>query len=124
MNQVNCRKSAFKYQKDSLVELNFVNTKNYRDDNILVPLSWMYKYKYLRRCTICKFYYAYGLYEDTPICRLSRKYGKPKYHKMIDVERCRSYHPKDDNFFGNILTDYYVEEVTDFPVEQKMNTVL
>lgn len=116
--KINCRKSAFKYQKDSLVELNFVNIKNYSDDNILVPLLWMYKYKYLRRCTICKFYYAYGS-EDTPICRLSRKYGKPKYPKMIDAERYRSYHPKDDIFFRSILTDYYVEEITAFPVEQK-----
>lgn len=115
--KISCKKAALKLKKDSLVELNFVNITSYWDDGIWVPLFWMNKYKYLRRCTICKFYYC-SMYEDTPICRLSKKYGKPKYPEMVYAEHCESFHSTDVRG-GDILTQYYVEEVTAGPDDQR-----
>lgn len=115
VTKVKCKNAAYKLLQDSVVELNFAYDG---DSGIFIPLLWMTKHKSLRRCTICKFYYALGGYEDIPICRLSKKYGKPKYPKMIDAEKCKSFYPKDDPYF-KILSNYYVEEVTNLPLEIK-----
>ncbi len=116
ITQISCKNAAYKLLKNSVVELNFVSDG---DDAIFIPLVWMYKYKFLRRCSICKFYYAMGGYEDTSICRLSRKYGKPRYPKMTDAEQCRSFSFKDDHFFRSYTSNRYVEEVVNLPKELK-----
>lgn len=62
---------------------------------------WLGKYKRLRICRICKFYFATE-YENSPICRLSKKYNTPTYPEMRYAERCRSFHQKDDQFFWEL----------------------
>lgn len=54
-----------------------------------------HQYIYVRRCLICKFYYA-TMYEEHPICRLSKKYGKPKFPQMAEAEKCSSFHINDN----------------------------
>ena len=111
VTKIKCKDAAYKLLQGSVAELNFVNDG---DSGILIPLLWMTRHKSLRRCTVCKFYYALGGYEDFPICRLSEKYGTPKCPKMVDAEKCKSFHPKDDSYC-RILSNYYVEEVTNPP---------
>lgn len=67
---INCNKAHCKLRKDSMIELNVVNVNDYKDCDIWEVLLWLSKQKGLRRCNICKFYYA-TLYEEYPICRLS-----------------------------------------------------
>lgn len=112
ITQINCRQADYKLLNDSICELNMVKKNPTMDIGILLPLNWMSKNKNLRRCNLCKFYYA-TMYEDSPICRLSRKYGKPMFPKMKDAEACRSYHTEDRGFvFGSNLDRILIEEIT------------
>lgn len=36
------------------------------------------------------------MYEEHPICRLSKKYGKPKFPQMAEAEKCSSFHINDN----------------------------
>lgn len=89
---VNCRIAHNKVRKDSLCELNLSGDYQFQNDYQFL-LIWMYKHYNVRRCLICKYYYA--TYEEHPICRLSKKYGKPKFPEMAEAERCRSFHIRD-----------------------------
>lgn len=117
VTSVKCKDALYKSLKDSIVELNIVGDLYSDKVGIDVPLSWMSKNKNLRRCLICKFYYA-TIYENAPICRLSRKYGKPKYPEMIEAEQCRYFKINKDLFDYN-LRNYNIEEVTNLPLELK-----
>lgn len=109
---INCHEADYKLLNDSICELNMVKTKPTIDFGIWLPLTWMSKNKNLKRCILCKFYYA-TMYEETPICRLSRKYGKPMYPKMVDAETCRSYHTEDKGYaFVSDLDRIFIEEIT------------
>lgn len=112
---INCKDAIYKLFTDSFVELNIVNTMNNVD--ILIPLLWMSKNKHLRRCLICKFYYA-TMYEDTPICRLSKKYGKPKFPAMTDAELCKYFEAK-GTFLNVHFENCTFDEVTKLPLEIK-----
>ena len=95
---VNCRIAHNKVRKDSLCELNLLGNYQFQIDYHSLfhsLLIWMYKYYNIRRCLICKFYYA-TMYEEHPICRLSKKYGKPKFPKMTEAEKCSSFHINDN----------------------------
>ena len=119
ITSINCHQADYKLLNESVCELNMVKTKPTMDLGIWLPLTWMSKNKNLRRCNLCKFYYA-TIYEETAICRLSRKYGKPMYPKMIDAETCRSYHPEDRRFaFGSDLDRVFIEEVISLPPQSK-----
>lgn len=119
ITSINCHQAEYKLLNDSVCELNMVTTKPTMDLGIWLPLTWMSKNKNLRRCNLCKFYYA-TMYEATPICRLSRKYGKPMYPKMIDAETCRSYHTEDRGFaFGSDIDRVFIEEVTSISPQHK-----
>lgn len=119
VTKIDCRKADFKMLTDSVCELNLVNTKNYMEPDLWHALEWMSKNKNLRRCNLCKFYYA-TMYEDSAICRLSKKYGKPMYPKMTDAETCRSYYHRDGISMMEMgKRDFHVEEVTRLPVSDK-----
>lgn len=116
---INCHQADYKLLNDSVCELNIVKTKPTIDFGILLPLIWMSKNKNLRRCILCKFYYA-TMYEETPICRLSRKYGKPMYPKMSDAETCKSYHTEERGYaIGSDMERVFIEEVTSVPHQNK-----
>lgn len=87
---VNCEIASNKIRKDSLCELNILENHQFQNDYLFL-LSWMHKHYNVRRCLLCKFYYA-TMYEEHPICRLSKKYGKPKFPQMIEAEKCSSFH--------------------------------
>ena len=50
------------------------------------------------------------MYEHNAYCRLSKKYGTPKYPDMNYAKTCRSYHLEPDSIMVND-SDVYVEEV-------------
>jgi len=117
VTEVDCSQAQYKLRADSQTELNMVNLRSYGVDDIWVPLLWMAKHKGLRRCIMCKFYYA-TQYENSAKCRLS-KYGKPEHPSMDEAERCQSYS------LGSAVFDFYnqedlnVEEVTMLPSSMK-----
>lgn len=111
LTEVDCTGAKYKLRKDSLLELNVFYTNDYKKCEIWDVLQWLSKHKGLRRCNLCKFYYA-TLYEKHAICRLSKKYGKPAHPSMDEAERCNSYSPHStENTISN-LKDVVVEEVT------------
>lgn len=118
ITKIDCSLLHYRLRKDSLLELNVVNTKYFRNCDIIDILLWMSKHKGLRRCNLCKFYYAMP-YEDYPICRLSKKYGKPSHPKMDEAERCSSYRIIDGCLFFSNPDDFFIEEVTSFPTQMK-----
>ena len=118
ITEIDCQTADYKTLKDSEVELNIVRVQPCRDYRIWLPLQWMSKYKHLRRCNLCKFYFA-TQYENTAICRLSRKYGKPAYPKMDDAVNCRSYNTREETFFMNELDRYHIEEIIAIPYNVK-----
>ncbi len=88
--KVPCRKAHYKIRNDSKCELDIIGIREDVYDCELIALRWMYLYHRIRRCLVCKFYYA-TMYEEYPICRLSKKYGKPEFPQMKDAEMCRSF---------------------------------
>ncbi len=86
---VNCQKAHYKIRKDSICELNLIGAREPIIGGELA-LRWIYQHHNIRRCVVCKFYYA-TMYEELPICRLSKKYGKPQLPQMKDAENCRSF---------------------------------
>lgn len=113
VTEVDCSQAQYKLRIDSQTELNMVYVRNYGVDDIWVPLLWMAKHKGLRRCNMCKFYYA-TQYEDYAKCRLS-KYGKPEHPSMDEAERCQSYSLQSAIFNFYNQEDLHVEEVTLLP---------
>lgn len=89
---INCQKAQYKIRKDSKWELNIIS--RFSDEREFVALYWMYKHYNVRRCSVCEYYYP-TMYETYPICRLSKKYGKPKFPQMKEAEKCRSFRLRD-----------------------------
>lgn len=88
--QTDCSDANYRIRKNSILELNVVDDNPYYNHETISALLWLYRNKGIRRCNICKFYYA-TMYEEYPICRLSKKYGKPKYPKANYAEQCSSF---------------------------------
>lgn len=121
LTKVDCCKAQYKLRTDSHVELNVINLKGYGvyDQEIIwIIWLWMAKHKGLRRCNMCKFYYA-TQYEDYPKCRLYKKYGKPEYPSMDEAEKCRSFCLRDIVPFFYNLEELFIEEVTLPPLLMK-----
>lgn len=106
LTEIDCKKANIKLRTDSLFEYN-VYSNNYSKCELNDCLYWMVKNKGLRRCIMCKFHYA-TTYEDYPMCRLSKKYGKPKYPSMDEAERCNSY--SFDKGLGSFFNDLFTFE--------------
>lgn len=116
---IKCQQADYKLLNDSVCELNIVQIKQTMDWVDWIALTWMSRNKNIRRCNLCKFYYA-TMYEKNPICRLSKKYGKPMHPNMIDAETCTSYHTKDRSFtFEPDMDSFFVEEVTSILPQDK-----
>lgn len=109
LTKIKCSDSDHKILKDSQIELNLVNLSNFGEISQSYALYWMVRNKFLKRCDLCKFYYA-AKHEHNACCRLSKKYGTPKFPKMNYAEICRNYHLKPDSIMVN-GSDVYVEEV-------------
>ena len=118
LTTIDCDKTDTKLRTDSEVELNVVNVNDYRDCELWAVLFWMAEFKGLRICHNCKFYYA-TIYEEYPICRLSKKYGKPARPRMDEAVKCRSYYLQEEakGFFPQ--KDLIIEEVTSSSLPMK-----
>lgn len=118
LTTIKCIDSDHKILKDSQIELNIVNLSNNREISKFDALYWMARNKFLKRCDLCKFYYA-TMYEHNAYCRLSKKYGTPKFPEMNYAETCRSYHLKERYSLMVNDRDVYVEEV--FSINKSKN---
>lgn len=90
-NNIQCSLANGKIFKESIVELNVVNNK---EDDYFIVYNWLANRIKLKRCNMCKFYYA-TMYDEYAFCRLSTKYGKPKFPEMEYAEKCNSYRKSD-----------------------------
>lgn len=93
-NNIQCSIANSKIFKESIVELNVVNNKHYLEDDYFIVYNWLANRIKLKRCNMCKFYYA-TMYDEYAFCRLSTKYGKPKFPEMEYAEKCNSYRKSD-----------------------------
>lgn len=93
-NHIQCSIANSKIFKESIVELNVVNNKHYLEDDYFIVYNWLANRIKLKRCNMCKFYYA-TMYDEYAFCRLSTRYGKPKFPEMEYAEKCNSYRKTD-----------------------------
>ena len=93
-NNIQCSIANSKIFKESIVELNVINNKHYLEDDYFIVYNWLANRIKLKRCNMCKFYYA-TMYDEYAFCRLSTKYGKPKFPEMEYAEKCNSYRKSD-----------------------------
>lgn len=107
MTQISCIQANYKLSKESMVEVNIISP--YNRIHHIIPLQWLAVNYNVRRCNLCKFYYA-TYYESSPKCRLS-KHGKPAHPAKGEAERCRSYYAN-IAFFKGALTEYTFHIVT------------
>ena len=97
ITQVDCSQALHRIRKNSIVELNIL--ENWDSDRYFC-LKWLYKNKNIRRCDICKYYYATQI-EPKAICRLSKKYTEFKPNpRMDDAERCRAFRLRENDFLS------------------------
>ena len=118
LTEIDCTKANERLRTNSLLELNVIDTMPYKQCKMREILQWMSAHKGLRRCNLCKFYYATE-YEDYPICRLSKKYGKPAYPNMDEAERCNSYRQQEVGMDYYNPNDYIIEEVASQSIPMK-----
>ena len=96
ITQVDCRQASHRIRKNSIVELNILEDWDW---NRYHCLKWLYKNKNIRRCDICKCYYA-TQFESKAICRLSNKNTDFKPNpRMDDAERCRAFRLRENDFW-------------------------
>lgn len=110
-NNIQCSIANRKIFKESIVELNVINNKHYLEDDYFIVYNWLANRIKLKRCNMCKFYYA-TMYDEYAFCRLSTKYGKPKFPEMEYAEKCNSYRKSDYLLSYSENSDYRILEVT------------
>lgn len=93
-NNIQCSIANSKIFKESTIELNIVSNKYSLGEDYDIVYNWLANRIKLKRCNMCKFYYA-TMYDDYAFCRLSTKYGKPKFPEMEYAEKCNSYRKSD-----------------------------
>ena len=90
-NNIKCDIANNRIFKTSVVELNVVCTKHcFQEHHYSIAYDWLVKHYRIKRCNRCKFYYA-TMYDEYAFCRLSTKYGKPKFPEMDYAEKCNSF---------------------------------
>lgn len=87
MTHISCIQANYKLSKESMVEVNIISP--YNRIHHIIPLQWLAVNYNVRRCNLCKFYYA-TYYESSPKCRLS-KHGKPAHPAKDEAEKCCLY---------------------------------
>ena len=90
-NNIKCDIANNRIFKSSVVELNVVCTKHcFQEDHYSIAYDWLVKHYRIKRCNRCKFYYSKD-FDEPAFCRLSKKYGKPKFPEMDYAEKCNSF---------------------------------
>ena len=91
-NNIKCDIADTKFFKgESIIELNIVFQKYiFPTNEYHIVCNWLANRIKLKRCYMCKFYYA-TMYDEYAFCRLSTKYDKPKSPEMDYAENCNSY---------------------------------
>ena len=117
-NNIQCSIANSKIFKESIVELNVVNKKHYLEDDYVIVYDWLANRIKLKRCNMCKFYYA-TMYDKYVFCRLSTKYGKPKFPKMEYAEKCNSYIKSDYLLSYSENGDYKISNLTNVQTNAK-----
>ncbi len=116
---VNCQKANYKIRKDSVCELNLIGIHEHVIGGELIALRWLCQHYNIRRCLVCKFYYK-TMYEEFPICRLSKKYGKPEFPQMKDAENCSSFRLGNSNTAGELSPNHVTTtEIKDLSPENR-----
>jgi len=116
LTEVDCQNADYKLRTDSFVELNVVNKRGIRRCEIGDMLLWMSKYNGLKRCNLCKFYYAM-YYEQSAICRLSNKNMRPAHPSMDEAERCKYYQERVGGLWNS--NDFSIETAIRQPLSNK-----
>ena len=117
-NNIQCSIANSKIFKESIVELNVVNNKHYLKDDYFIVYNWLDNRIKLKRCNMCKFYYA-TMYDEYAFCRLSTKYGKPKFPEMEYAEKCNSYRKSDNLLSYSENGDYKISNLTNVQTNTK-----
>jgi len=124
LTEVTCKTRNYKLFEDSLTELNFAHVHGWGDKNIFTPLIWMAFNKQLRRCNLCKFYYA-TQYENNASCKLYRKYGTPQFPRYDYANACKYYLLRDYEACKREIDGYHFEEVVSVnPIAKKEYRVI
>ena len=110
-NNIKCNIANSKIFKESIVELNIVSNKYILDEDYFIIYNWLAKNIKLKRCNMCKFYYA-ATYDEYAFCRLSTKYGKPKFPEMEYAEKCNSYRKSEYLLSYSENSDYKISNMT------------
>ena len=116
---LDCARAQYKICKEAKWELNIIDASMMPVTHM--ALRWLYINHYVRRCMVCKFYYA-TMYEENAICRLSKKYGTPKFPQMKAAETCRSFRIQEQNYWDSHTTIMEVKEMP--PVYQEAFKVI
>ncbi len=118
-NDIKCNIANSKIFKESIVELNIVNKKHcLLNDDYFIVYNWLANRIKLKRCNMCKFYYA-TMYDEYAFCRLSTKYGKPKFPEMEYAEKCNSYRKSDYLPSYSENGDYKISNLTNVQTNAK-----
>ena len=113
ISYIDCTKTAYKSRLNSTLELNLHNTKSIEEGDIFLVQCWMNKYKGIRRCNLCKFYYD-------SICRLNRKRGGQVCPSTDEAEKCKSFWLRLPlQTIDQYLQDYFIEEISELPPQIK-----
>lgn len=112
-NEIQCDIANSKIFKESIVELNIVSNKHiFQEYDYLIAYNWLANRIKLKRCNMCKFYYATE-FDEYAFCRLSTKYGKPKFPEMDNAENCNSYRSNTDYLSSySENSDYKISNIT------------
>lgn len=123
-NNIKCDIANSKIFKDSTIELNVVCTKrSFHEYHYYIAYDWLTKYLKLKRCDQCKFHYSTGVNEPA-FCRLSKKYDKPQFPKMIFAENCNSYHRQENIFLDSEKDNYKIFEIRNEQTNKKNYNVI
>ena len=110
-NKIKCNIANIKIFKESIIELNIVSSKDELKEDYSIVYNWLANRIKLKRCDMCKFYYA-TMYDEYAFCRLSAKYGKPKFPEMDYAVNCNSYKKSDELFSHSENDDYKISNIT------------
>lgn len=110
-NNIKCDIANSKIFKESIIELNIISNKYRLGEDYSIVYSWLANRIKLKRCNMCKFYYA-TMYDEYAFCRLSTKYDKPKFPEMDYAENCNSYRKSEYLLSYSENSDYKISNIT------------
>ena len=117
-SEIKCDIAYSKIFKESIIELNIVSNKYSLGEDYSIINNWLANRIKLKRCNMCKFYYA-TIDNISAFCRLSTKYGKPKFPEMEYAEKCNSYRKSDYLLSYSENGDYKISNLTNVQTNAK-----